>query len=87
MKRVNISVKRRKLSIDSRAAIGLGSLIIFIAMILVAGIAASVFIQTMNSLEQQALQTGQDVIRDISSGLPCKVNFSMPYVPLFIQLF
>jgi len=38
-------------------------------MILVAGIAASVFIQTMNSLEQQALQSGQEAIRDVSSGL------------------
>ena len=69
MKRVNISLKRGLLAFDSRAAVGIGSLIIFIAMILVAGIAASVFIQTMNSLEQQAVQTGQNVIRDISSGL------------------
>jgi len=44
-------------------------MIIFIAMILVAGIAASVIIQTMNSLEQQAMQTGKDTISDISSGL------------------
>ncbi len=51
------------------AAIGIGSLIIFIAMILVAGIAASVIIQTMNSLEQQAMETGQETINDISSGL------------------
>ena len=54
---------------EENAAIGIGSLIIFIAMILVAGIAASVFIQTMNSLEQQALQSGQEAARDISSGL------------------
>jgi len=38
-------------------------------MILVAGIAASVFIQTMNSLEQQALLTGQETLKDVSSGL------------------
>jgi archaellin len=38
-------------------------------MILVAGIAASVFIQTMNSLEQQALQSGQEAIKDVSNGL------------------
>ncbi len=54
---------------EKNAAIGIGSLIIFIAMILVAGIAASVFIQTMNSLEQQALQTGQEAVKDVSSGL------------------
>ena len=44
-------------------------MIIFIAMILVAGIAASVLIETMNSLEQQALKTGQDTLRDVSSGV------------------
>ncbi len=38
-------------------------------MLLVAGIAASVLIQTMNSLEQQALRTGTETIREISSGL------------------
>jgi flagellin FlaB len=54
---------------EKNAAIGIGSLIIFIAMILVAGIAASVFIQTMNSLEQQALQSGQEAIKDVSNGL------------------
>jgi archaeal flagellin FlaB len=54
---------------NDTAAIGIGSLIIFIAMILVAGVAASVLIQTMNIFEQQALKTGRESIRDISSGL------------------
>ena len=57
------------ISQDEIAAIGIGSLIIFIAMILVAGIAASVMIQTMNSLEEQAMSTGQQTTKDISSGL------------------
>jgi archaellin len=38
-------------------------------MILVAGIAASVLIETMNNLEQQALKTGQDTMSDVSSGI------------------
>jgi len=38
-------------------------------MILVAGITASVLIQTMNSLQEQALRTGLETIRDISTGL------------------
>lgn len=62
---------------DNNAAIGIGSLIIFIAMILVAGIAASVIIQTMNSLEQQTLQTSQEVIKDISNGL--KITYIVGY--------
>jgi len=69
VKRVKTVLTLRMLQSEENAAIGIGSLIIFIAMILVAGIAASVFIQTMNSLEQQALQSGQEAARDISSGL------------------
>ncbi len=38
-------------------------------MLIVAGVAVSVMIQVMNNLQYQALQTGQDTIRDISSGL------------------
>ena len=38
-------------------------------MILVAGMAASVIIQTMNSLEQQAMETGTETLQDISSGI------------------
>ena len=69
VKRVKTVLTLRMLQSEENAAIGIGSLIIFIAMILVAGIAASVFIQTMNSLEQQALQSGQEAIKDVSNGL------------------
>jgi len=68
VRRVKITLTRRLLR-EKNAAVGIGTLIIFIAMILVAGIAASVIIQTMNSLEQQALQTGLETMRDVSSGL------------------
>ncbi|MFH1013574.1 MAG: archaellin/type IV pilin N-terminal domain-containing protein [Thermoplasmatota archaeon] len=51
------------------AAIGIGTMIIFIAMILIAGIAASVLIQTMDQLQSQAMRTGQDVIGDVSTGI------------------
>lgn len=69
VRRVKIALTQRMLLREKNAAIGIGTLIIFIAMILVAGIAASVIIQTMNSLEQQALQTGLETMRDVSSGL------------------
>ena len=69
VRRVKITLTHRVLIFDTRGAIGIGSLIIFIAMILVAGIAASVIIQTMNSLQQQAMFTGEETLRDISSGL------------------
>ena len=54
---------------NKKASMGIGSMIIFIAMILVAGVTASVMIQTMNSLQQQALRTGEETVRDISGGL------------------
>jgi len=67
--RVKICLTQRVLIADNKGAIGIGTLIIFIAMIMVAGIAASVIIQTMNTLEQQALETGQQTLREVSSGL------------------
>ena len=69
MRRVKICLTQRVLIADNKGAIGIGTLIIFIAMIMVAGIAASVIIQTMNTLEQQALETGQQTLREVSSGL------------------
>ncbi len=56
------------LNADS-AAIGIGTMIIFIAMILVAGIAASVLLQTMDGLQGQAMKTGKETMDDISSGI------------------
>jgi len=48
---------------------GIGAMIVFIAMVLVAGIAASVLIQTANRLEIQAMTTGQQTTREVSTGI------------------
>ena len=69
MNRVNLPLTLRGFNSNDKAAIGIGTLIIFIAMIMVAGIAASVIIQTMNSLEEQALSTGRETMREVSSGV------------------
>jgi flagellin FlaB len=50
-------------------SIGIGAMIIFIAMVLVAGIAASVLIQTSTRLESQALRTGESTIGEVASGI------------------
>ena len=50
-------------------SVGIGSLIVFIAMILVAGITASVVFETMSDLQHQALRTGDETIQDISTGI------------------
>ena len=58
-----------KLIMSKDASMGIGSLIIFIAMLLVASMAATVVIQTMNSLQQQSLETASETIRDIATGI------------------
>jgi len=51
------------------ASIGIGAMIVFIAMVLVAGIAASVIIQTSTKLESQSLTTGRETTAEVSTGI------------------
>jgi len=50
-------------------SIGIGAMIVFIAMVLVAGIAASVLIQTSTKLESQAMRSGQETIGEVATGI------------------
>lgn len=52
---------------NKKAEMGVGTLIIFIAMLLVAAVAAGVLLQTAGSLQQQALLTGQSSRSEIST--------------------
>ena len=62
-------IHRKFLIKSNHGAIGIGAMIVFIAMVLVAGIAASVIIQTSSKLENQALRTGSDTSAEVATGL------------------
>ena len=63
-KQLIFSFKNKKV-----ASIGIGTMIVFIAMVLVAGIAASLLMQTSVSLEAQAMKSGQDAEKEVSSDI------------------
>jgi archaeal flagellin FlaB len=60
---------KKMLKEDDVGDMGIGAMIVFIAMVLVAGIAASVLIQTANRLEIQAMRTGQQTTNEVATGI------------------
>jgi flagellin FlaB len=59
----------KKMRKDRKADVGIGTMIVFIAAILVSAVAASVLIQTANQVREQAQSTGDQAIRSIATGM------------------
>jgi len=59
----------KKIKEEDQAMVGIGTLIIFIAMVLIAAVASSVLITTSETLQSRAKTVGTQTIREVSAGV------------------
>jgi flagellin FlaB len=63
------SKRKRQFSHSEDAVVGIETLIVFIAMVLIAAVTATVLIQTTDTLQQRARTMSSQTIKEISSGM------------------
>ena len=68
-------MKNNQIKKDELGSIGIGAMIVFIALILVAAVASAVIIQTGEKLQQNAQQSGSDTQQEISGKITVNSMF------------
>jgi len=68
-------MQEKKFNNDDSGSIGIGAMIVFIALILVAAVASAVIIQTGEKLQQNAQKSGDDTQREISGKITLNSAF------------